>query len=295
MLRAVGGLLAVLAAAYLAFAAALALRQRAILFPAPRLEGPIESAPLPQGARRIVVPVPGGRTEAWLLPPLGASRSPAPLVVAFHGNGETIGSWVGFFDFLRRRGAATLLVEYPGYGRSTGSPGEGTIAAAASGALDAALAGGGLDPQRVALFGSSLGAAAAMSLAERRPAAAVVLLSAFTSTREFARRLLLPGFLVRDRFDTLARVRRHPGPLLILHGREDGIVPFGHGERLAAAAADARFVPLGCGHNDCVAREGALLRREILGFLERTGVLAAADQPRRAGRAGGGSIGSPAS
>ena len=91
--------------------------------------------------------------------------------------------------------------------------------------------------------------------------------SAFTSARAFARQFGAPAFLVRDPLDTLAAVRRFPGPVLVLHGDHDEVVPFDHGRTLAATSPRATFRPLPCGHNDC-ARPWAEVRR----FLDDHGL-----------------------
>jgi len=98
----------------------------------------------------------------------------------------------------------------------------------------------------------------------RRPVAALVLESSFTSLRAFAGRFYAPGFLVRDPFDNLDELQRYKGPLLVLHGRQDPIAPFAHGEALAAAVAGAEFLPMACGHNDCERPWPA-----VLSFLQR--------------------------
>jgi hypothetical protein len=103
--------------------------------------------------------------------------------------------------------------------------------------------------------------------------AALVLQSTFTSVRSFAWRYLMPPFLVRDPFDNLAAVRGFTGPVLVIHGRRDGIIPFRHGEALAAAAREGSLVPLECGHNDCPPDWSAYL--DILeAFLRGEGLLA---------------------
>ena len=67
----------------------------------------------------------------------------------------------------------------------------------------------------------------------------------------FARGFRAPAFLIRDRFDTLAAVRHFKGPILVLHGSRDDIVPPQHGADIAAAAPRAILRSMPCGHNDC--------------------------------------------
>src|SRR4030095_11231836 len=81
--------------------------------------------------------------------------------------------------------------------------------------------------------------------------AGLILESAFTSVRPLAARYLVPGWLVRGRFDNLWALGTCRGPMLVLHGRADAIIPVAHGKALAAAVPGAISHELDCGHNDC--------------------------------------------
>src|SRR6202008_4301022 len=129
-----------------------------------------------------------------------------------------------------------LLLEYPGYGRSTGVTTQQSITAASLAAYDWATQQSGIDPKRIIAYGRSLGGGAACALATQRAVAALILESTFTSVRPFAWRFRAPGFLVRDPFDNLAVVRAFKKPLLVLHGTRDEVIPVEHGRELAAAA-----------------------------------------------------------
>jgi fermentation-respiration switch protein FrsA (DUF1100 family) len=108
-----------------------------------------------------------------------------------------------------------------------------------------------VDAERVIAYGRSLGGGAAAQLAARRPVAGLVLVSSFSSVRDFARRYLVPPGLVRDPFDTVRVLRDFEGPVLIFHGRRDATIPYRHAEALARAAPGARLVSYDCAHNDC--------------------------------------------
>jgi uncharacterized protein len=247
---------------------ALFFLQRWILFPAPVGE-PRQTRP--PDVQSIWLESPAGRTEAWYLPGSEAPR-PAPILVFAHGNAERIEDWPSAFEQVREWGIGVLLVEYPGYGRSPGSPSSATIQAACEAAFDWAAGQPFVDRSRIFLYGRSLGGGAMASLSLTRPAAALVLESTFTSTADFAARVLLPPLFLRDRFDTLTAVQAFAGPILIVHGVQDPVIPVAHGERLAAAARVA-LRALACGHNDCP-RPWTLLRL----FLEEKGLL---PQPAR--------------
>ena len=87
--------------------------------------------------------------------------------------------------------------------------------------------------------------------------------------------------MVRDPFDNLGFLRGHAGPVLLLHGRHDSVVPFRHAEALQRAAQHARLVPVDSDHND-FPWASPLVWREVFGLLERTGVLPPASQPASA-------------
>ena len=215
--------------------------QRPMLFPrhmafSPPTRGPAEPTTWAEGSGLLLVP---------------DSARPAPLFIFFHGNAETAGNWVDEFEAMRRDGWATLLVEYPGYAGTPGTPSETSIIRAANGAFDWATRDRRIDSSRIVAWGRSLGSGPAARLAADRPVSALILESGFTGVAPLAALFLVPRFLVRDPFDNLAALRRYHGPLLVIHGVHDEVIPFAHGEALAAAVPGATFITVECGHNDC--------------------------------------------
>jgi hypothetical protein len=238
--------------------------QRSLTFPRPDIAS---APPRPDDAEVVWLQHPAGRTEAWLLPARGSTPGPAPVLLFAHGNAELIDHWAGEFDEPRSWGLAVLLVEYPGYGRSAGHPAQSTIAATMAAAHAWIATEPSLDAARIIAYGRSLGGGAVSTLLPDRPPAALILESTFTDTRRFARNVGAPGFLVRDPFDNLAALRAYRGPLLLLHGEHDEVVPIAHGEALATATG-VELQRLPCGHNDCPRAWG-----EVRGFLQRLGLL----------------------
>jgi pimeloyl-ACP methyl ester carboxylesterase len=234
--------------------------QRAVTFPAPPARPRV-----PLGDAEIVrLEQPAGVVEALYLSPMTGADGPASLLIFFHGNAELADFWVEPFQQVRHWGWGVLLVEYPGYGRSAGRPSEATIRAVALAAHDWALGDPRVDGAQIVAYGRSLGGGPAAWLASERQLAGLVLESSFTSVRALARRFLVPGPLVRDPFDNLAALARFRGPLLVLHGRHDTLIPVAHGRALAAAVPGAALYELNCGHNDCPRPW-----REIRAFLDR--------------------------
>jgi len=211
-----------------------------------------------------------GKVEAWYLPPAAAEK-PAPAVIFAHGNGELIDYWPNELGRFSEMGIGLLLVEYPGYGRSDGSPSQESIAETFTLAYDRLAARTDVDPARIVLFGRSLGGGAVCDLALKRPSAALILMSCFESVSAFAVRYLAPAFLIRDPFDNLSAVRRYHGPVLVLHGQFDEVIPFGHGQALHAAAQDGKMIVYEAGHNDCPP-DWAVFWRDVEEFLRANGI-----------------------
>ena len=260
----IGGALAaiVLLAAYWTL---LFVVQRSMLFPALPVAG---APPRPPFVEQIWLSTSFGRVEAWYLPAIEPAPERAPLLLFAHGNAELIDYWPEEFDEPRRWGAGVLLVEYPGYGRSEGSPSQTSITEAMLAAYEWARHHARVDASRIIPYGRSLGGGAAAILSIERPVPALILESSFSSIAAFAAGFGAPRFLVRDPFDSVAAVKSFTGPILILHGDQDDIVPPHHARALAAAAGNATLTFLPCGHNDCP-RPWA----DVRAFLDRHGLL----------------------
>jgi hypothetical protein len=212
----------------------------------------------------------GARTHAWFLP--GGGRA---TVVFFHGNGGTIADRLHVATAWIALGFDVLMAEYPGYGRSAGRPSEPSLRAAAQAAWSWVRTK--RPAARVVAFGESLGGAVAIDLAARQALDAVVVQSTFTSIADMAR-VVFPWLFfdppLRNRFDSLASIRRVRVPTLILHGDSDDFVPFSQGQRLfAAAAGPKRFVKLeGAHHNDTVAARAPEYFGAVDTFLREHGM-----------------------
>ncbi|MGE3805489.1 MAG: alpha/beta hydrolase [Gemmataceae bacterium] len=141
-------------------------------------------------------------------------------------------------DILER---SVLVFDYPGYGRSAGAPGEAGCYAAAHVAhhwLSQRVAA-----ENILLIGQSLGGGVATELASRRTCAGLVLFKTFTSIPDVAAHHLpfLPcGGLMRNRFDSAARVGRCHAPVFIAHGDRDRLIPPRHAELLFQAVTSQR-------------------------------------------------------
>ena len=272
MTRAIYILLAIVLLLYLAYVAYFYLNQRAILFPRQYITVPA-SAPTVNGMEQLWLTTSVGDVEAWYLAPLSAALGmPAPLLLLAHGNGDLIDYWPASLTSLREQGFGVFLVEYPGYGRSQGAPTYQTIRETYLLAYDTIIRHPQVDPQRIILFGHSVGGGAANVLAAERSSVGMILLSSFSSIRALATERWLPPFAVRDPFDNLAVVQQYLHPLLIIHGRQDTTIPYHHSVALDAAAPQSQFISLDCGHNGCIT-DWDKFWRELRPFFERAGVV----------------------
>ncbi len=189
----------------------------------------------------------GKQLQAWLVP----AAPGAPLVIYFGGNAEDA-SWMIPETMAHAPKLSWLLVSYPGYGASEGSPSEATIKAAALQWYD--YAGRELKPSRISVFGRSLGSGAAVYLASERKVDSVVLVTPFDSLTAVARHYYpyLPvSLLLRHKFDSASRAPKIAAPLLCLAAARDEVIPSSHARKLYEAwGGEKRWIELeGAGHN----------------------------------------------
>ena len=270
---ALGAALIVLA---IAGCAAVASLQNEFVYPN-AAEGPM-ARPTPPGAtEHWYEAADGSRVQSWLFLPPGASpQSPVPAVIFFHGNSDYIETKLEYPQFYIEHGIACLMVEYRGYRRSTGTPSEAALAEDADGFYGWLASRPDIDRTRIAAHGHSLGAAVAAALATRRPVRALVIVSPFRSLPAMMSRYYMPGFLASGRFDNEAALARYEGPVLIVHGANDDIVPTAHARLLAAAAGErAELVVISPDDHD-VPWDWSAFGATLMQFYRETSIVASA-------------------
>lgn len=194
----------------------------------------------------------GTKLHGWYIAP---ARPDGPVLLWAHGNAGNLSHRAENIAFIHRElGAGVFLFDYRGYGLSEGRPAE-------EGLYDDARAAYAwlrerVPPERIFLFGRSLGAAVMVKLASENIAArGLILESAFESLLAMGRKMLpiLPvGLLINQKFDTAALIPKIKIPVFILHGSADEIVPFAQGQTVFAMAPKPKrfFSIIGAGHND---------------------------------------------
>src|SRR6266581_2802742 len=275
------------------------LFQDRLAFPAPRAKLPDpKRVGVENGERVELVSADGTKLVGWYLAPkklevgggrgrlgeVGAVRNhlppPSPTsptsagLLWFYGNGETVAAIWPIVREFQPPGTAVLVLDYPGYGGSGGRATESALYAAADAAYAALTARPDVDPQRIYVYGRSLGSAVATYTAAHHPVAGLILESPFTNAAAMAKYHygLLPRFLLRLSLDNVANVRRVSCPILLFHGDADRLVPTAMGMAVAAAAAGPVEVVLihGAGHNDTYDIGGRSYRDKMWQFIGRT-------------------------
>jgi len=188
------------------------------------------------------------RLHAWWF----ASERANLATLFLHGNAGNVTHRVEHALAILEAGSSVLILDYRGYGKSSGVPTERGL----DGVADAGyewLAGSGFPSDKMVIHGESIGTAVAAETAGRRPCAAVVLESPFTSLADMANTVVpFVGAALFRGFDTRTRMKNVRVPLLLIHGEADTIVPISQGKMVFAAANEPKtFWPVrGAGHND---------------------------------------------
>ncbi len=261
------------------------LFQDRLAFPAPRGSLPDPKRVGVENGEKVELVTEGGtRLVGWYLRAVEESSSAStafhrpppssPALLWFYGNGETVAAiWPVVREF-QPPGTAVLVLDYPGYGGSGGRATEAALYAAAAAAYDALATRPDVDPQRIYVYGRSLGSAVATYAAAHRRVAGLILESPFTNAAAMAKHhyRLLPRFLLRLSLDNVANIRRVHCPILLFHGDADRLVPTAMGMAVAAAAAGPVEVVLihGSGHNDTYDIGGRAYREKLWKFVAGT-------------------------
>ena len=243
-------LIAVPVVLYAIYAGVMYDRQLQFLFPGTTEQHHPYLTRLPPDVEEVEVPASYGNARFVYLHARGAAKAPA--VIFAHGNFDRAADFVDGLKALADRGIAVASIEYPGYDGADGKPTFDSLNEAATAVFDELAKRAEIDAARIIGVGYSMGGGIIAELSRRRPLAALVLLSTYTSIADMANRFALPSLLVRIPFDNAARVAEFKGPILIQHGRTDSVIPFAYGEKLVAAShGRATFLPMDCGHASC--------------------------------------------
>ena len=210
----------------------------------------------------------GQKLHGWFFPVSGKS----PVLLFCHGNAGNISHRIENIKFLVKRDISVFIFDYRGYGQSSGRPSEKGIYIDGIAAYDYLTEIEKISPDRIVIFGRSIGGAVAIEVALQRKVRCLIIESTFTSTKDMAK-TIFPFFIfspfLPHHYNNILKIAGVTIPKLIIHGEDDNIVPFSMGNKLFAQATEPKlFLPIhGAGHNDTYVVGGEDYFEAIVNFI----------------------------
>jgi uncharacterized protein len=274
-MRSLSTALLVIALVYVALVAFLWVRQESMVFlpgiPGRQLAATPAAIGLDYEDLRIAT-ADGEELHAWFIP----AREERGVLLFFHGNAGNISHRLESLRIFNGLALSVLILDYRGYGQSTGSPTEEGTYEDARAAWRYLVEERGVPGERIVLFGRSLGGAVATWLAAEHRPRGLIVESTFRSVPEVAAELywFLPvRALARIEYPVEELIARVEAPLLIVHSRDDEIIPFHHGEALYRAANPPKqMLVLSGGHNVGFMLGGQAYVQGLEAFLDSLGL-----------------------
>lgn len=250
------GVLGLLAFGYAGAIGYLRFHEREYLFQPAERHVDASASQFALNETRVTYPSTDGVTlSAWIVP-AGLSSTARGWLLICHGNFGNIGygQRPEFYASMRDLGLNLLAFDYRGFGESNGAPDERGLYDDAMASYEYLTRTRRVRPERLIIFGHSLGSGVAIELASRVPAAGLIVEGAYTSVADRGQELypyLLVKLIATQRFPSLDRIPSIEIPKLFLHSPEDAVIPYAQGRRLfEAARGSKRFVDVRGGHED---------------------------------------------
>lgn len=211
----------------------------------------------------------GVEINVWYIP-----QKDSPLIIHCNGNGGNLSDRVEKFFLLHNLGFAVIGFDYRGYGKSGGKPSEDGFYEDLIGVVKLSEERG-YKTNGTILYGESIGGGVALQIATEKDFSFLILESTFTSIQDMARiyyKIFPTSILLKSKFDNLSKIKKIKTPVVIMHSKEDEIVPYFMGRKLYENAKEPKlFLELEKGHNDggIIVSKDAI--KELKNFLERRG------------------------
>ncbi|HKZ81125.1 MAG TPA: alpha/beta hydrolase [Pyrinomonadaceae bacterium] len=185
-----------------------------------------------------------------------------------HGNAEDIGLLLPIFERLQEMGFSIFAFDYRGYGTSSGQPSEEGTYRDIDAAYEYLTLHVKVPADQIIALGRSLGGAVAIDLAKRKPLAGLVIESSFVSAFRVVTSIPLFPW---DRFRSISKIKDVHCPVLVIHGTNDTVIPFWHGERLFQQANDPKlsYWVKHAGHNDLFEVAGSGYAQALKSFTAK--------------------------
>mgnify|MGYP000086801206 CR=1 FL=1 len=209
----------------------------------------------------------GVQLHGWFVPAANARGT----LLYCHGNAGNIGHRLDMIKTFNQLKLNVFIFDYRGYGKSQGRPSEEGLYRDAAAAYEYLLGRGGIDAEKIVFYGESIGANVSIKLASRVQPAALIAHGGFSSALDMGRTLFpwLPvKWIITIKYDAAEKIKDVHAPKLIIHSRDDEVVPFKLGRKIFDAAAEPKeFYVMSGGHNDAVFLAGEEYAEKIDGFL----------------------------
>jgi len=199
------------------------------------------------------------------------AENPKGTILFCHGNAGNISHRFESIQIFYQLGLNVFIFDYRGFGKSDGKPDEEGTYKDAEAAWDYLINEKKISPDKIIIFGRSLGSAVAAWLAKEKQPAAVILESSFTSVPDMAAKIypFLPVRLL-SKFDypTKEYVAQIRSPKLFIHSKGDELIPFSHGQKNFELAAEPKqFLEIHGSHNDGFVRSANLYQNGLENFI----------------------------
>lgn len=209
----------------------------------------------------------GLRLNGWLIP-----SGDARFTLLFcHGNAGNISSRIDKIKFFNKLGLNIFIFDYRGYGISQGSPSEAGLYIDAQAAYEYLLSRK-ISFEKIVGYGESLGGAVVIELAKNNDIKALIVESTFSSAKDMSKQIypFIPFWLFSSKLNSGDKIKLINAPKLIMHSKDDEIVPFCLADKLYRSASEPKFLlQLHGNHNDCFFESEEIVREEIINFLDK--------------------------
>lgn len=224
------------------------IESRSIFFPAKKIEFTPEDIGL--SFEDVYITTEDNiKINGWFIP----NKKAEYTIFLCHGNGGNIGHRLDKLSLLYQTGLNIFIIDYRGYGRSSGKPYERGLYLDAQAGYNYLVNKKRILPQRIILYGESLGSSVVIDLASKVKIGGLIIEGGFSRGRDMAKRIypFLPSFLFSNMYDSLTKIKDIKESMLFIHSRDDEIVPLDLAYKLYnASKADKRFVLLEGSHNN---------------------------------------------
>ena len=194
------------------------------------------------------------KLHGWFIPAVSTNNQLEKTVLFMHGNAGNISHRLETIRFYHQLGLNFFIFDYRGYGQSTGNTSEAGTYLDAAAAWDYLIGEQNMDAEQIIIAGRSLGGGIASELANNVTPAMLILESTFTSMPDASKKhypFMPISIILKHRYETLNKLKNISCPIVIVHSRNDEVIPFSHAEiNFERANQPKKFIELRGGHGN---------------------------------------------